>query len=52
MVELERGHQDAEFEYKKDATIHFQHAILLSLLENKKITQLQFDCCVRELKKT
>ena len=51
MVELEKAHPDAEIEKNHDFLVCFQTAVLLSLLKSKKLTQWQFDCCVKELKK-
>lgn len=35
----------------QDFTIHYQQSILLTLLEQKKLTQWQFDKCIELLNK-
>ncbi|MDD5017409.1 MAG: hypothetical protein PHO15_04840 [Eubacteriales bacterium] len=50
MVELERGHSGTDLEKNQDLNKNFQTAILLSLLEDKKITRWQFDRCIGEHK--
>lgn len=44
---LETAHQpDIDKLDCKDFKINFQRAILLSLLENRKLTQAQFEACM------
>lgn len=52
MVELSAPLKSFELDKNSAFIENFQTALLLSLLENKKLTGGQFELCAAELKKT